>query len=196
MHRAPKQGQNRKIGNFIFFLPMIVLLGIIVLGFLTACINSDGVLVVQAQSEYGRTMRYIQASATVDGSAGKTPFNLTLKSSTYTVTFAQIPGYRTPLPLTVPVIGGQANFALGVYKPIPEVIEVSPSGFNASEPKGIHAVTPFVWINTGSEAVQLQSNAFNVVISPSQNYTRVFETPGTYTIFILGTDASQTVLVS
>ncbi len=190
-----KRQRKRRFGRLVFFLPAILLLAVIAYAFLTSGIGGNGTLVVQAQSSYGSVTRYIAATATVNGVSGKTPFDLALTPSMYTVTFGQLEGYTTPQPRTTPVLGGKTTFAVGVYIPIPEITGVAAGGFNMTQARGLHGITPFVWINQATEAIQLKSSAFNTVVPPGQNFTYIFSATGHYQVVILGTALSQNLTI-
>lgn len=191
-----KRSRNKRLGRLAFFLPTMVLVGAVVYALLFSGVTADGTLVVQAQSSYGLSSKYISATATVGSRTATTPYDLSLSQGTYSVTFLQLKGYHTPPPRSVAVIGGQTSYAVGVYTPILDIIGVNPGGFNVTKADGIHDVTPYVWVNTGSESVQIKSSVFNVVISPGENYTRIFQSAGAYTVAMVGTNATQIVDVS
>jgi plastocyanin len=68
-----------------------------------------------------------------------------------------------------------------VYTPIARAISITDSGFNQTKVSGFHGVTPFTWINFQDSPQQLViQNVVRLTLSPGQNYTHVFDSPGTY----------------
>lgn len=188
---------KRKHGRLVFMLPILVIVVITLAGlYASAQANRPGTLRVEAVSAFGTSTKSILATATISSHTVKTPYNLSIAPGDYTVTFGQLEGYTTPSPKVVAVYSEKTSFAVGSYVPIPVYIGVSQTGFNLSRPVGIHDVTPFVWVDTGSQAVQLRSSVFNVVISPGQTYTHTFTDAGSYTVVVLGTSEVETLSVS
>jgi hypothetical protein len=191
-----KRSRKKRFGNFVFFLPIILLVAIVLFGFYQNTENATGVLSVEAQSSYGSSSHFISSITTVSGATKQTPYDLTLKPGPYTVTYGALQWYQTPPPKTVTVLGGTTAYAVGVYVPIRVKIDANGAGFNATQVTAKSGVTPVVWTDTGNSAVQLKSTVFNIVLTPGQNYTRVFDSPDELIVSLIGTTATMTVNVA
>ena len=196
MSSAKKRGQKRRFGSLVFFIPVIILIALVLFGLYQNAENSSGVLVVEAQSQYGSSSHFISATATVSGVVHKTPFNLTVSPGSHTVTYNALEWYRSPPPKTVTVIGGGTAYSVGVYVPTQVIVGVDQAGFNSTKVTSKGGITPVVWVNTGTLAVQLESTAFSVVLSQGQNYTRVFTGSGSLVVSLQGTNSSMTLNVT
>jgi len=74
-------------------------------------------------------------------------------------------------------------------------IAMSQNGFNSSSVTALHGVTPVVWINVGTLPVSIEvSSGGRVLLNPSQNYTMVFSSSGTFSFDIPNSGFSGTVL--
>ncbi len=191
-----KRRQNRRLGGLVFVLPVMVVAGLFMVGLFVTAGTSTGVLVVEARSVYGSKSIPLTATATVGGTTLTTPFNLTLVPGLYTVAYSQLPWLHTADSRTIQVVGGRTVYAVGVYSPIVDVIGVTDAGFNATSVRAEHVITPVIWVNTGTNAVVLQSSLFSVTLNPGGNYTRFFTTGGTVTVTVLGTTHAMTVYIA
>jgi hypothetical protein len=186
---------SRRTGRIIFFIPIVVVLAIVLLAFVSFLTVQSGTLEVMAQSS-GRYSPSVSLHPYV--SIGSTtqvaPFNLSLAQSQYTVVFGPLSWYKTPAPKTLVLSLGKTEFAVGVYSPIMRGIAVSQNGFNSSSVTALHGVTPIVWINVGTLPVSIEvSNGGRVLLNPSQNYTAIFSSTGTFSFDIPNSGFSGTV---
>jgi len=174
--------KRTRLGAALFFIPIAILLGVVVYAFLTSSTSPNGTLIIRAQTsgKYYGSMQ-IHVSASVSGTGGVTPFNLTLSQGAYTVVFSAVSGYTAPPSSRVAVSAGRSSYAVGVYTPIPAVIAVGESGFNVTKASALAGVTPVIWVNEVSGyAVMNISPVGRVLIPPGGNYTYVFETTGSF----------------
>jgi len=155
-------------------------------------LTRPGELVVQAKALDMHPMRkgqYIDLSvqATVEGVTKVTPFTLKLAPGTYLVSFSPLPWYRQLNPqVSVPLPAGATAYAIGLYEPMARVIAVTEGGFNVTKVNALHGITPVVWINLGSNFTVLNVQPLGrVVLRPGENFTWVFDEPGTYAYFLL-----------
>lgn len=181
-----KPGRKKKQGapyaNILFWLPIgvIVLLVIVALNAIVA--NQNGTVVVRAVTS-GRysPQALFSASYTIGSARGVTPTNISLGTGPYTVIFGSVPWFKTPPPKSFYLPGGKTYYATGVYDPVPKVIAITSQGLNATKVAALHGVTPVVWVNWGPSYVVLEfQDGTHFQINPSQNYTRVFDSPGNY----------------
>ncbi|MDG6924647.1 MAG: hypothetical protein JRM96_01035 [Nitrososphaerota archaeon] len=190
-----RQRQRKKLGQLLFFGPIVALIIIVLLGFGSSIAGGSGTLVVRAQGVQQSPGDYLHVSATVSGSSRITPFNLTLRQGTYTVSYAPLEWYRTPHPVSVTVIGGKTAYAVGSYVPTPVGVSIGPGGPNVTSATAEHNVTPIVWINRSTATVQISSPLFSVPIPPGANHTSTFPTPGTVQVQIFPYGGSVSVVV-
>ena len=195
MPRTVRKQGSRRLGRTLFVIPVLLVIGIVAFGLVSAWLNSTGTLVVEAQSSYGGVTSPLLAVATVSTTTGHTPYNVTLNPGSFTVTYSQLEWYHTPPPTAVVVLGGKTAYSIGIYTPIASVISVTSVGFNSSRSTAKHGVTPVVWIDASTKAVQIESGSFNAVIAPGQNYTRIFQAASNMTVTLLGTGSKMTVNV-
>ncbi|MDA4125345.1 MAG: hypothetical protein OK438_07885 [Thaumarchaeota archaeon] len=191
-----KRRGKKRFGNLAFFVPVVLLVAVILFGLYQNLGSGNGTLVVEAQSSYGSSSHFISALATVSGATKQTPFSLSVKPGPYTVTYGDLQWYWSPPPKTVTVLGGTSAYAVGVYVPIPVIVGVNGPGFNVTQVNAKSGITPLVWIDTTVRAVQLKSSMFNVMLSPGQNYTRVFTVSEKLIVTIPDTGATMTVNVA
>jgi hypothetical protein len=93
--------------------------------------------------------------------------------------------------------GGKTEYAVAVYSPIVRKVSISTTGFNATTITVLHGITPVVWMNTGSTVVVLEiSNLGRTSIGPSQNYTTIFPSSGTFSFDIFNTNFTGAVYSS
>ncbi len=181
--------RSGKFGAFLFFAPMVVLLLIVVIGFISYESSVTGTLVVEAVSS-GRYSPAVSlhATATVGTITYLTPFNLTLSSGVHTILFGSLNWYLAPHSKSVTVLGGKTAYAVGTYLPVVRVVTFTQAGFNSTSITALHGVTPVVWINKGASGMTLVvAQNTRVYLLPSQNYTTVFQSPGTYSFSLYGT---------
>lgn len=184
--KTSKKNQ-RRIGTLLFFVPMLIIIGLVVYAFIQ--VTAPGTLVVNALghdsyvngSSQGSP---IQASFTVVDSSGKTVHSGTteatfsLSSGTYTVTYGSQEWYTTPSDVTIAVPNGMKVYSVGVYQVIPTAVSISQSGFNSTQVSALEAVTPVIWINNSGQLVILSVQSAKVPLEPGQNYTRIFQNAG------------------
>ncbi len=193
MKRAKKRNP---IGTLLFLIPIIVVSGVVAYAVVTGAGSTNGTLVVEAQS----MSKYFPAKAlTVTASVGShtsvTPYNLTLTQGAYTVTFAAIQWYTAPPPKAVDVIAGRASFAVGAYQPIIDAVSVRGDQFNVTSLGAMHGVTPVIWVNPTSDFVTISGSPLGrVSIAPTQNFTYIFQQPGTYGFEIVGSSSPNLVV--
>lgn len=186
MKRNRNPGRN---GKLLFFAPIVLVVGLVILGFYSAYSSRAGTLVVDAISS-GRYSPSIplHATATVGTTTQATPFNVTLNQGEYMVDYGAVAWYAAPSSRAIFVPAGKSLFAIGVYNPILRVIAASSQGFNSTSVSALHGVTPVVWVNLGGSYVVLEIDGVGrVTLQPSQNYTRVFQNPGTFYFDIFDT---------
>lgn len=155
-------------------------------------LTRPGQLIVQAKAldrHPGAGQRYVDLSvqATVEGISRTTPFTLTLSPGTYTVSFSPLPWYRVLNPqLTISLPAGTTAYATGLYEPVPVVIAVKEGAFNVTKVRALHGVTPVIWVNQGANYTVLHIQPYGrVVLYPGQNFTWVYDEPGTYSFYLL-----------
>ena len=193
--------RHERLGKLIFLIPVIVLVALVVYGFFL--VTAPGTLKVEAiaQDKYvaGQAVP-IQVSVTVAGPSGTetgtTNASFSLDSGTYTVTYVSAAGYTAPLPVTIGVPHGQTVFALGTYQAIAKVVSIGQSGFNATKVAAVHGVTPVIWINTSGLdlSVSIQNDGYHP-LEPGQNFTQIFQNPGSFGFQIVGSNTSGIVQV-
>jgi plastocyanin len=186
---------SRFRGSLVFFIPVVVVIAIVALGLISTISNQSGILVVDAYT----SGRYAPASpvhalANVASATETTPFNLSLSQGEYTVVFGPVKWYVTPTQRSVVVSGGKTQFAVGVYSPVIREVTIGSEGFNSTSVTAKLGTTPVVWVNTTSNPVVLEvMTSVRANLSPGQNYTRVFQSTGTYTFSLDGTGYSGTL---
>jgi hypothetical protein len=173
-----------------FVLPLLLMAGFTILAYLQ--LSAPGELVVQAKAldmHASRRGQYIELSvrATVEGLTRATPFSLKLTPGTYLVSFEPLPWYRQLNPqVSVSLPAGATAYAIGLYEPIARVIAITEAGFNVTKVTALHAVTPVIWINAVGNVSVLNVQPYGrVVLLPGQNFTWVFDEPGTYLYYLL-----------
>ena len=159
----------------------MLLLAIVGFALLSGVSGNSGLLTVRAQSSGAAPIQLQGVTASVNGYTGTTPFNISLSQGQYIVTFGPANWFHEPSPKSVSISKGLTQYAVGVYIPIVRAISITGSGFNQTKVSGYHGVTPFIWINTQGSPQQLViQNVVRLTLSPGQNYTHVFDSPGTY----------------
>jgi len=190
-----KKPKSRRLGTLLFVLPVVAIAAVVVVGLVgPPTVSQSGTLIVEAIS----SQRYapsvsLQLSATVVSKTATTPFNLTLPAGVYTVTYASSPWFVAPPPKSVLLTGGQTEYAIGTYTPLPKAIAIGEQGFNSTLVKALHGVTPVVWVNLGPKVVEVEIEGFGIVrIQPSLNFTHVFQPQGNFIFFLVNSAALQT----
>lgn len=175
--------RHNRIANLLFILPILIIVGFVVYGFLQ--VTKPGTVTVEAlaQNKYLSTGQStpIDVLAKVGSVSGTTPLSVSLAAGQYEVSYATIPWYQTPASKEVAVGNGQTAYSTGVYSVIVKVVTLSSAGFNATKVLAEHGVTPVVWINTStSNLIMGVSGIGTFPLSPGQNYTNIFQSVGTY----------------
>jgi hypothetical protein len=192
------KGRKRRgrFGTLLFALPIVLIALVVAYQLISETYFNSGTLSVAAQSSgkyYPQVV--LKVTATVGTQAGTTPFTLSVTQGTYTVNFSPMPWYSTPLSRTVSVVAGRTSYAVGVYDPIVKGVSVEANQFNVTSISAKHGVTPLVVINKMSVYAVIQGGPTGtIIIQPSQNYTNVFGSAGTYTFSILGADVPNLVV--
>jgi hypothetical protein len=192
LKRTRKSG---RFGTLLFLAPTAAIMLIVLIGLVSNEASTTGVLVVEALSsgKYSPAVP-LQVSATVGTVTHLTPFNITVGAGEQTVVFGTLSWYLAPAPKSVVVVGGKTAYAVGIYFPIVRVITFNRDGFNSTAVTALHGVTPVVWINDGTVGVTLVITPnTRVYLQPSQNYTMVFKSAGTYGFSIFNTDFGGSV---
>lgn len=189
------RSRSRRFGRIVFFVPIAVVLALVVIGLLSVTSITTGTLVVETISS-DRYSPSIQLHASVSvGSTGRTsPFNLTLSQGSYTVVYGALPWYVTPVPRSLFLPNGRTEYAIGTYTPILRGIAITPNGLNSTDITAEHGVTPVVWINERSTvSVLVISDIGRIPLNPSQNYTMVFSSQGSFFFDIFNTGLNGTI---
>lgn len=172
----------KRTGLLLFAIPIVAVIGLVIMGAISAYDNTNGTLVIEAQLANGSAPVYTSVPATVAGTTQKTPYNLSLPQGSYLVTYGTLKWYNPPSQRQITLEGGKTAYAIGVYTPTPVAVAISASGPNATSIAVEHGVTPVVWLNEGSVTLQLSSPSFSSAIPPGGNFTTVFVSPGTFKI--------------
>jgi hypothetical protein len=193
-----RKKNSKRIGRLLFFIPVIAVLALVILGLISVVLNQDGILVV---ATYTSDKYYseipLHVPVTVAGRVVTSPFNLTLLQGSYSVVYPSVKWFVTPQAKTVGLSAGKTIYAIGVYVPVVMVVSISVNGFNASSIKAMHQITPVTWVNDQSTSVVLDvSSIGRVSLHPSQNFTTVFASSGTYGFDVFNTNFSGSVAVS
>ena len=191
-----KRGKSSKrTGRLLFFIPVVAVLGLVVFGLISVISSQSGVLIIQAMSS-GRYSPQVslRVSFTVGTNTGVTPVNLTLPQGGYTVAYGQKNWYASPPSRSLVLVGGKTEYAVAIYSPLIKLISVTESGFNTTSITALHGVTPVIWINEGGSAVTLSIGTVgHILIDPSQNYTHVFASQGSFDFALSNTNFNGTV---
>jgi hypothetical protein len=187
---------RRRIGTLLFAIPIILLVALVAYQIIVGTGTQTGTLIVEAQS----SDKYYSAIAlrvpfTVGAQAGSTPMTLTLAQGSYNVSFSGVKWFVTPASKSVTVMAGKDTYAIGVYDPVVEVVSVSPDQFNTTRLSALHGVTPVVWVNHSGQDVVIDSGPTGrVIIAPSQNYTYIFQSAGSFEFSLPLTSAPDLVV--
>jgi hypothetical protein len=176
MKSKGKSRYNSRVGRFLFFVPAIIIVILVVYAYIQ--LNSPGTLIISAEDANGNQLK---VHATVNGNTVTTPTKLPLSQGSYTVDFATVTWYYPPASRNVAVDPGQTVYAVGFYQPETVFVQVTPAGFNVTTIAALHAVTPVKMINPTNSFVQISGGPFpNVGLNPGQTYTYMFPTAGTF----------------
>jgi len=138
----------------------------------------------------------LNVTASVGSRDVTTPMTLSLAQGAYTVTFSAEPWFTTPTAIDVTVAGGKHAYAVGTYDPIVEYVSVGGGQFNSTSLDALHGVTPVVWVNpSSSDQIIYSQPTGRVEILPMQNYTYIFQHPGTF-VFSFPLNASPNLQVT
>jgi plastocyanin len=191
-----KRGKKHsRLGGLVFFIPTVIILGIVAFGVFSYISTRSGTLEVEAMSSarYEPSVQ-LHPLVTVNGMSTKSPFNVTLPEGEYTVVFGNMSWYTTPASRSVVVSGGETQFAVGVYDPVVRVISMSSVGFNSTSVTAEHGLTPVIWVNVGENAFTLNIQGLaRISLNPGENYTTIFSTQGTFSYSILNSGYNGTV---
>lgn len=190
--------RHPRLEKLVFFIPFLVILIAVVYAFGTNLPKGPGQVVVTAETSHRYyPSRALRVVATVGGTTGTTPFNVSLSEGTYTVDFPSVPWFITPAPEAVTVLLGVNVYAIGTYEPVIKTIGVTQSAFNATSVTALHATTPVVWVNISDSYVVLNiAPVGRVVINTGQNFTYVFPQAGAFNFGFYFGGAGGTVTVS
>jgi hypothetical protein len=158
----------------------------------------SGTLVVRAQtsSKY-YPAEYLNVSAFVSGQSRITPFTVTVAQGTYTVSFSGLRWFVTPQQRSVNVTSGVTSYVIGVYDPIPVVVSVGQNKFNSTSVTVLDRITPLIWTNPTSHSVVITSDTTGQIsIPPMQNSTYVFQSQGTFSFSLVGSQSPKLVVTS
>ena len=182
---------NPRIGKMLFFVPAAIIIILVVYAFVQ--LNAPGTLIVSAEDE---NQVQLNVHATVNGQTVTTPATVSLHQGSYTVDFTTIGWYYPPASRNVVITPGVTAYAVGVYQPTVEFVQVTPSGFNVTSITALHGVTPVTWINPTNTLVIFSGGPFQQVrVQPDQSYTYTFPTAETFTINVGSTNETMTVNV-
>jgi len=194
--RLKGRKNNPRFGTLLFLIPILLVVALVAYAVIDTTSFQDGTLIVRAQTSarYYQT-EYLNLSVSVAGRSGITPFTLSLPQGEYTVSFSSDHWFTTPPPRNVNVTSRESSFAVGVYNPIPVVVTVNSSKFNATSVAVLHQATPMIWLNPSSEYEVISSNLTGrIIIGPMQNATYIFKETGAYAFsFVGGTSAELLV---
>jgi hypothetical protein len=193
-----KERRKLRYGRLTFFAPTFLVVFLIAWVVLGSGVGQQGTLVVLAEtSGKYESSTQLHVFATVNGKTMTTPFNLTLGSAVYSVTFPPVAGYLTPGPRGITVLPGKPAYAVGLYNPRLYIIAVSGNGFNVTRITVLYQINPVVWINYANTVAVLQIDPVGRVdIRPGQNFTYVFLQPGIYSYSLLLQNFTGEVSVS
>ncbi|MDG6901555.1 MAG: hypothetical protein JRM80_06295 [Nitrososphaerota archaeon] len=189
------RSKSKRFGRVIFFVPVVAVLALMVIGLMSIASITTGTLVLETMSS-GRYSPSIQLHATVTvGSTVRTsPFNLTLSQGSYTVVYGALAWYVTPVPRSLFLPNGKTEYAVGTYSPILRGIAITPNGLNSTDITAEHGVTPVVWVNERSAVtVLVVSGVGRIPLNPYQNYTMVFPSQGSFFFDIFNTGLNGTI---
>jgi hypothetical protein len=190
-----RKKKESRFSSLLFFIPVVVVTLLVVVALMGDLPGGsrDGKLQVEAKAyPYDSAPVSLSVEASVNGTAMRTPSNLSLTPGHYVVVFPTLAGYSPPSSRKVPVQAGTTTFAIGTYTPIWKVISFSQTYFNSTHISAVHGVTPVFWVNVSGQVVTLQSSFFGTrPIQPGGNTSFVFQTTGTFTFWIYGDQSVQ-----
>lgn len=179
-----RSGRRRRAhhANFVFWIPVIVVIVLTVVALATQVSNQNGTIAIRALTS-GRYSAQVSLRApyAVGTTTGFTPSNLTMARGAYTIVFGGVAWFKTPPADNIFLPGGKTYYATGFYDPILKVFEITNEGINATSVTALHGVTPVIWLNHSTADVILEfQDGSRADIHPSQNFTRVFISPGVF----------------
>jgi hypothetical protein len=192
-----RRKKGSRVGTLLFLIPIILVVAVLAYAVVTSSASPTGALIIEGES----SDRYYSAQSlnvlvTVKAQTGTTPWTISLAAGYYNVTYSNQPWYATPASRLVAVLAGKTSYAVGVYNPVVRVVSVAGGVFNTTEITAKHGVTPVVWVNRSGDDQFISSQLTGrVEILPMQNYTHVFQQPGTFA-FSFPHGGSSTLLVS
>lgn len=198
-----KKRYNSTLGKLFFIIPVLIIGTLVIYAYVQ--LSSPGTLIINAENSYCTAVQvptnaicsHLIVAATVNGKTGETPWTLSLTQGNYLVNFTSVEWYYPSAGRDVGVVPGQTVYAVGLYDPIARVIQVTPSGFNATTVTALHGVTAVNWTNPSKSLVSFQGAPFvRVPLEPGQTYSYVFPTAGTYKYNLVSTNYTLTVDVS
>ena len=190
------QRRNRPVGNLLFWIPVVFVVLIVVYALISAATIPNGTLIVDAKS----STRYypevpLNVSVTVGKETGITPYRLSVSQGTYTVVFSQMRWYQTPATRIVNVAAGQSSYIVGIYNPSVVAVSVNATRFNQTAVEVMHGVTPLAFVDHSAGDARIQSSLTGLrIFSSGQNFTYVFQKPGSYSFSIPSSGAPDLVV--
>jgi hypothetical protein len=184
-----------RFGRVVFLIPVVVIVALVFFALFDTGATQPGTLEVIAESSarYSPSVQ-LHVSIAVGSTIETSPFNFSLSQGQYEVTYGPAEWYITPPSKLVSVLNGRMQYAIGTYEPLIKVVTINQTGFNATSITALHGVTPVVWINEGGSRVILEIDSIgNFPLNPSQNYTTVLPSLGTYNFDIFNTRFGGTV---
>jgi hypothetical protein len=180
--------KRRKRGNFVFFIPIIVVGSLILFAYLHALATKNpelGVLVVRAQvqkSYAGSNQTLdIQVTFTLNGKTYTTPENLSLPAGNYSVIFQEKKGFQKPQSCTISIVPGYTTYCIASYIPIPQVINIFNGRFDQNKVFAYSGITSIIWVNkSGNSTVLYIEPIGRIILLPNQQFSYVFESDGIY----------------
>jgi hypothetical protein len=183
-----------RFGVLAFVVPILVVSAVVVYGVIAAGSSGTGKLIVEAQSSstyYHIEILHVKVGVSGEP-AGETPYNLSIHTGTYTVTFYQVPWFTTPASKAVNVTGGKTSYVVGTYDPVVVFVSVGGGEFNVTSASAFHDVTPLTLVNPSDQYVSIRSALTGtIIIPPLQTYTYVFSAPGAYGFSFLSSPAGN-----
>ena len=193
-----KRRKGDRFGTLVFLIPILLVVALVAFAVIETASFKNGTLIVKAQTStrYSPSVN-LNASVSVAGKSGVTPFTLSLPQGTYTVSFPTQPWVMSPPSRNVNVTSGGTAYVVGVYTPIPVSVSVAQGKFNRTSADVLHKVTPLVWVNPSSEDETITSSLTGqIVIPPMQNYTYVFRSQGTFAFSFVGIPSPELTVTS
>jgi len=166
---------------------------VIIYGYYAA--SQPGTLVISTRD--ANSSKDLSAQALVNNRLVSAPSTLSLPQGLYTVQFTDLQWYRTPATRTISLSAGRTAYALGEYRPAPEIVQITTNGFDVTALNAKSGVTPVIWMNLSAATVLLDGDLFNrAFIPPNQNFTYTYATTGSFKFWIDSTQVQGTVSVA